>query len=195
MMTIKTTPLSIFGIIRQFLDVRYTALLWLTVLYVAAGSPVSAQFIKGDKIKAKPKINKNTMTKPVLEWQKFGEDKGSDGKTYKNIRFGITNWTSFPDQLFAAAPALPACGSNKSASRTWLDIFDAATDKRLYGFCAFNESKNMQSQSFNLPSRDLPKCIYVVLTDRQTKVNVKSNAIHITDGNNSLCENKQPIIK
>lgn len=194
-MTIKTTPRSIFGIIKQFLDVRYAAFLWLTVLYVAAGSPVSAQFIKGDKIKVKPKINKNTMLKPTLEWQKFVEDKGSDGKTYKNISFGITNWASFPDQLFAAAPALPACGSNKSASRTWLDIFDAATNKRLDGFCALNESKDLQSRSFNLPSRNLPKCIYVVLTDRQTKVSLKSNAIHISDGNNSLCENKKLVVK
>lgn len=69
------------------------------------------------------------VPKPVLEWQNFNvKTQQVNGVSVNAFRFGISNWKSFSSELFAAAPDLPACGSNKNASRTWLTIHDFQTD-------------------------------------------------------------------
>lgn len=129
---------------------------------------------------------------PVLEWKDFNADaKGSDGKTYMGITFAVSNWSSFSDSMFAAAPDLPACGLNKNSSQTWLDIFNYANNKRIYGFCALGKAEDMKSLSFNVKREGMPDCIYITLTDRRTKKTVKSNPIRYT--NNTPCEIKPKI--
>src|SRR4030095_7131160 len=45
------------------------------------------------------------------------------GKSYVRYRYSIDNRETYPDPLFAAAPALPPCGQNTKASRTWVDLY------------------------------------------------------------------------
>jgi hypothetical protein len=59
----------------------------------------------------------------------------SGGKEFIRYKYDVLNKSSYPAELFAAAPTLPPCGKNTKASRTWVDFFDQQ-GKRLYGFCA-----------------------------------------------------------
>jgi hypothetical protein len=94
------------------------------------------------------------------------------------IGLGITNWGDFPPEYFEAAPDLPPCGANKNASRTWLDIFDADSNQRLYGYCALNAPENLVNLSLNLPpQREPPARVYVTLTDRRANVVRTSNVV------------------
>lgn len=92
--------------------------------------------------------------------------------------------------MFAAAPDLPACGSNKNSSQTWLDIYNLANDKRIYGFCGITKGEEMKSLSFNVKREEIPECIYITLTDRRTKKVLKNNAIGFTNDNKEQCKEK-----
>ncbi len=89
----------------------------------------------------------------------------------------VVNWSQFPNELFAQAPYLPPCGLNKNASRTWVDIFDADTNKRLYGFCALNENQGL-GKIWVLPPKNV-KRVYIVIKDRACKRSQRSNSILI----------------
>src|SRR5438128_12556630 len=54
------------------------------------------------------------------------------GKNFIRYQYDVLNKDSYPDAMFAAAPALPPCGANTKSSRTWVDLFDSR-GKRLYG--------------------------------------------------------------
>lgn len=119
------------------------------------------------------------LPKPVLVFmgQEFF-DQG--GKEFIRYRYNVDNFAAYPDSLFAAAPALPPCGANKNASRTWVDIFDKA-DKRLNGFCALGASKNLNGIWFALAADVVPPSwVYIEMTDRQTKQKAKSNEAETT---------------
>src|SRR5437879_5905450 len=47
------------------------------------------------------------------------------GKQFIRYKYDVFNKDAYPAELFAAAPALPPCGANTKASRTWVDIFDS----------------------------------------------------------------------
>lgn len=87
----------------------------------------------------------------------------------------VDNFAEFPRELFAAAASLPPCGSNTSASRTWVDFYDA-TGKRLNGFCALGTPGDLNKIWFALES-DLipPSYVYIELNDGQTTTKYKSN--------------------
>src|SRR5690349_11279930 len=55
-----------------------------------------------------------------------------------HVDLTVTNWQAYPSAMFAPAPNLPPCGINASASRTWVNIYNALTNQYIYGFCAFN---------------------------------------------------------
>lgn len=57
------------------------------------------------------------------------------GKQWIRYRYDVANKDLYPDDMFAKSPALPPCGANTQAARTWVDIYDQA-GKRLNGFCA-----------------------------------------------------------
>lgn len=159
--------------------------LWLILTFA-----VCAGFASGQKTSTEFNVSDDIVNaKPILEWIAFSEkSKGSDGKTYMNLTFSIANWQAFPDAMFAAAPDLPACGRNENSAQTWLNIYDSATRKRIYGFCALTKSADMQSLSFNVGRREMPECIYITLRDRRNKKTLKSNSINFTNGDNSRCE-------
>ena len=97
------------------------------------------------------------------------------GKHFIRYRYDVFNKASYPAAMFTAAPALPPCGLNHNASRTWVDIF-GQTGKRLYGFCALGSPSDLGSLWFALEEGVLPPSyIYIELNDRQTNTKYKSN--------------------
>jgi hypothetical protein len=102
------------------------------------------------------------------------------GKKMTRYNFEVANREEFPAQLFGAAPALPPCGTNKSAARTWVDIYDQA-GKRLNGFCALGKPDDLNHLWFALPEDEVPPSwVYVEFTDRQTNLKYKSNLAETT---------------
>jgi len=71
---------------------------------------------------------------PVLYFR-FSEPHQVGGKNFIRYRFDVLNKEALPRELFAPAPALPPCGTNANASRTWVDVY-TQNGKRLNGFCA-----------------------------------------------------------
>jgi hypothetical protein len=77
--------------------------------------------------------------------------------------------------MFAPAPALPPCGKNTKASRTWVDIYEQ-NGKRLYGFCALAKAADLCSIWFAMEDGEIPPSyIYIELNDRETNTKYKSN--------------------
>ncbi|MEP6819827.1 MAG: hypothetical protein ABJA18_09860 [bacterium] len=102
------------------------------------------------------------------------------GKNYIRYNYDVDNKASYPDALFASAPALPPCGANTKSSRTWVDIFDQR-GKRLYGFCAFGKAADLGKIWFALEESVIPPSyIYIEMNDRQTNTKYKSNLADTT---------------
>jgi hypothetical protein len=103
------------------------------------------------------------------------------GKDYIRYRFDVDNKASYPADMFAAAPALPPCGSNTKSSRTWIDIYDQR-GKRLYGFCAISKPSDLNQLWFALEADAVPPSwIYIEMNDRQTNTKYKSNLADTTN--------------
>lgn len=97
------------------------------------------------------------------------------GKDWTRYKYAVNNFAAYPDSMFAASPALPPCGTNTKASRTWVDFFDSS-GKRLYGFCALGKASDLNKIWFALETGKLPPSyVYIEMTDRQTNTKYKSN--------------------
>jgi len=87
----------------------------------------------------------------------------------------VVNWAAYSNEMFRSAPELPPCGLNTNSSRTWVDIYDADTNNRIYGFCAFNSNDDLKTIWFL--SKAKKGRVYIILQDRACKKNYKSNTI------------------
>jgi hypothetical protein len=97
------------------------------------------------------------------------------GKNWVRHRYDVLNKSSYPAEMFAAAPALPPCGLNTNSSRTWIDFFDSR-GTRLYGFCALGSPDNMGSIWFATEQGTVPPSyVYIEIHDRQTNRKYRSN--------------------
>jgi hypothetical protein len=97
------------------------------------------------------------------------------GKQFTRYNYSVFNAEAYPAALFAAAPSLPPCGTNKNSSRTWVDVYDQR-GKRLSGFCAFSGPRDLNNIWFALETTEVPPSwIYIELNDRQREVKYKSN--------------------
>jgi hypothetical protein len=102
------------------------------------------------------------------------------GKQFIRYNYDVLNKADYPAAIFAAAPALPPCGMNTKASRTWVDIFDQR-GKRLYGFCALGKPDDLNGIWFALEEGVVPPSyVYMEMTDRQTNTKYKSNLADTT---------------
>ena len=102
------------------------------------------------------------------------------GKQFIRYKYDVLNKDSYPADLFAAAPALPPCGTNTKASRTWVDIFNQS-GKRLFGFCALGKPSDLNKIWFALEEGVVPPSwVYIELNDRQTNTKYKSNLADTT---------------
>jgi len=120
------------------------------------------------------------LPNPILVFtgQEFYE---ANGKQWIRYRFTVDNLDAYPNQMFAAAPALPPCGKNTKASRTWVDFFDQR-GKRLYGFCALGSPNDLSKIWFALGTDEIPPSwVYIEMNDRQTSTKYKSNLADTTN--------------
>ncbi len=102
------------------------------------------------------------------------------GKQWIRYQYDVLNKADYPNDLFAAAPALPPCGANTKSSRTWVDFFDQR-GKRLYGFCALSNPSQLGTIWFALEEGVVPPSyVYIELNDRQTNTKYKSNLADTT---------------
>jgi len=97
------------------------------------------------------------------------------GKDFIRYRYQVENFDAYPNAMFAAAPALPPCGQNTKASRTWVDFY-TQSGKRLNGFCALGNAADLNKIWFALPVDEVPPSwVYIEFTDRETSTKYKSN--------------------
>ncbi len=116
------------------------------------------------------------LPNPILEFTGF--EVGAEFVTYN---LNVTNFAAYPAAMFAPAPTLPACGLNDNASRTWVDIYNASNDNRIYGFCALGSPSGLQSIWFAWPvGSSPPSQVYITLIDRATGVTYRSNNVAVT---------------
>ena len=102
------------------------------------------------------------------------------GKNWVRYRFDVLNKDVYPDDMFAKSPALPPCGANTQAARTWVDFYDQS-GKRLYGFCALGKSADLGTIWFALEEGQVPPSwVYIELNDRKTNTKYKSNLADTT---------------
>ena len=100
----------------------------------------------------------------------------ANGQNFIRYRYDVFNKDQYPAAMFAAAPALPPCGNNANASRSWVDFFDGRTRSRIYGFCALGSPSNLSQIWFALPEGQLPPSyVYIEINDRQTNTKYRSN--------------------
>ncbi|WP_454062260.1 tyrosinase family protein [Candidatus Nitrospira salsa] len=119
------------------------------------------------------------LPSPQLTFERT-EDYEVRGREFTRYRMSIANASEYPEELFAAAPQLPACGNNTNSSRTWLDILDN-TDRRIYGFCAANLQNVLDRIWFARPRGEAPPPrVYVNLRDRECDVTLTSNDVSTT---------------
>lgn len=103
-----------------------------------------------------------------------------NGKQITRYRFDVLNKDQYPDDMFAASPALPPCGNNTKAARTWVDLYDQS-GKRLNGFCALSKSADLNGIYFALETGVIPPSwIYIEMNDRKTNTKYKSNLADTT---------------
>src|SRR4051812_41830780 len=104
-----------------------------------------------------------------------------NGQAFIRYRYDVFNKDQYPAEMFAAAPALPPCGTNTNSSRSWVDFFDGRTNQRIYGFCALGSPSDLGSIWFALPEGQVPPSyVYIKITDRQTHTTYQSNLADTT---------------
>lgn len=105
-----------------------------------------------------------------------------NNQNIKRYRLEVINSSSFPDELFDAAPDLEPCGLNNNSSRTWVDVFDK-DDNHLKGFCDLNSSEDLKSIWFSLlQGAAPPESVYITINDRECGIEYISNlAINCQD--------------
>ena len=120
------------------------------------------------------------LPNPVLQFtgQEFYE---ANGKQWTHYKYEVFNRDVYPNEMFAASPELPPCGTNTKSARTWVDIYDQS-GKRLYGFCALANHDGLGRLWFALERNALPPSwIYIEMNDRKTNTKYKSNLAETTD--------------
>ncbi|WP_425230524.1 hypothetical protein [Sphingomonas sp.] len=146
------------------------------LLLTTFGAPAVAQTLTAPRL-AVPAVTL-ALPNPVLVH--VGQEQyQANGKSWVRQTYRITNRDMYPAAFWTAAPTLPACGGNASASRAWVDIF-TASGQRLYGYCAATSAAEFNLFGFQIEQgRPLPAQVYVVITDRQTGRRWQSN---LSDG-------------
>lgn len=104
----------------------------------------------------------------------------ANDKKFIRYRYSVSNAAEYPKDMFAPAPDLPPCGSNKNSSRTWIDFYDQR-GKRLYGFCSLQKPDDLNSIWFAFEADAIPPSwVYIEMTDRKTNTKYKSNLAETT---------------
>lgn len=127
-------------------------------------------------------------TEPVPEYEgptpflalKGTEEYTSDGASYTAYHLSVVNWRDFPAELFEPSADPEPCGAGSSRTRTWVDIIDTDTERRLGGFCGLSEPEDLGGLAFSVPIETAPpSAVYVVVWDRLTDTTVESNSVSL----------------
>jgi hypothetical protein len=128
------------------------------------------------------------LPNPVLVYtgQEYYE---ANGKQWTRYKYSVFNLQEYPNEMFAAAPELPPCGTNTKSSRTWVDIYvysgtysGTSSGKRLYGFCALGNRDGLGNLWFALERDALPPSwVYIEMNDRKTNTKYRSNLAETTE--------------
>ncbi len=99
-----------------------------------------------------------------------------NGQSFTRYRYDVLNKAQYPAAMFAAAPALPPCGNNTNAARSWVDFYNGRNNQRIYGFCALGSPNDLSQIWFALPEGQIPPSyVYIEINDRQTNTKYRSN--------------------
>lgn len=124
--------------------------------------------------------SQNPLPNPIL-YMTSSEVYQAGGKSWVRHRYDVLNKSAYPAAMFAAAPGLPPCGSNANSSRSWVDFFDARTNRRIYGFCALGSPDALGSIWFATEEGTIPPSyVYIIINDRQTGTQYRSNPADTT---------------
>ncbi len=127
----------------------------------------------------RPPAARAALPNPVLVFVGT-EEFEAGGKKMTRYKYEVYNRADYPNELFAAAPELPPCGTNTKSSRTWVDIYQQ-NGKRLYGFCTLGKAADLNQIWFALEEGVLPPSwVYIELNDRSTNTKYKSNLAETT---------------
>jgi hypothetical protein len=106
------------------------------------------------------------------------EDYETSAGQWTRYRLTIENWVDFPPELFEISTSYP-CGQNPTASRTIVDIYNAATETRIYGFCALAQPSDLTIIWFAVArGTDPPPGVVVWMTDQLTGARYRSTVVH-----------------
>jgi len=106
------------------------------------------------------------------------QDPDTTGTDFFRYCLTIDNWHEYPYQLFRFASDLPPCGHIVNASRMWVQVHDVDDERLLKRFCAFSNPEDLQTLWFAVrEGRKAPKKVYVLMRDRRTGIDYKSEAI------------------
>ncbi|HEY5883967.1 MAG TPA: hypothetical protein VIT88_04730 [Pyrinomonadaceae bacterium] len=148
------------------MDHKKTIVTMLACLLLAAAANVAAQ--------SPTPTPPARLPNPVL-YLTGVEYYSANGKNWTRYKYGVANFSAYPDTLFAASPNLPPCGQNTKSSRSWVDFFDSR-GKRLYGFCALDKAAGLNKIWFAVETGIVPPSyVYIEITDRETNTKYKSN--------------------
>lgn len=104
------------------------------------------------------------------------------GVQWTRYTLSVFNRSEFPQELFAASPDLPPCGTNTSSARAWVDIYDDG-GKRLIGFCALPSTEKLGMLWFSARKDEAPpKAVRVIIDDRKLNRKYESDLTRIGEG-------------
>ncbi len=117
---------------------------------------------------------------PILVFDHKNTSTDAFGTLFDYYNFTVANYLAYPAAMFAASPALPPCGLNTSASRTWVDFHRASDNSYIYGFCALGQPSDLNGIWFAVPAGTAPPPnVYIIMTDRLTSTTYTSNVVAV----------------
>lgn len=123
-------------------------------------------------------VSGQDLPKPELRLVSIS-DRVNDGRQLKVYEVEVVNREEFDNELFMPSPALPPCGKNTNASRTWVTIYNEK-GARIYGYCAMNANAELGSIKFMVEAnKPQPKKIFIDLVDRFEERIVRSNTVSV----------------
>lgn len=120
-----------------------------------------------------------TLISPVVSYTGMSEYSNAEGD-WVQYTLRVVNLADYPARLFVPDSDLPPCGSNPSASRTWVNIF-SRDGTYLYGYCAISSPDDLAEISFALHAGAAPPAeVTVEFNDRTCSLTALSAAVPIT---------------
>ncbi len=93
------------------------------------------------------------------------ERSNSKGRIY----IPVLNWKSYSNSMFIVYT---------KSSRTWVDIYNAETNEKVYGFHGFNSNEDLSKIWF--PKWGMSGKVYIIIKDRACKKTYRSNNVEWT---------------